>query len=106
MEDENQKLVNEDQELTGVAVEKLAAPEAGDGQAGQPWTLCAERLPPDGVSVLTKIDDGKGVRNVQTLVRRGRLWFTGESGDAMYVYYTPTHWKPFASEQKGITTAR
>ena len=30
---------------------------------------------PQGKVVLTKIDDGDGVRNEQTLIRQGRLWF-------------------------------
>jgi hypothetical protein len=45
---------------------------------------------PEGIAVLTKIDDGNGCRNVQELRRVGRLWwFTDMS---MYVHYTPTHW--------------
>jgi len=44
---------------------------------------------PEGVLILTKIDDANGVRNEQTMKRIGRLWYAGE----MYVYYTPTHWK-------------
>ena len=47
-------------------------------------------LPPERVVVKTKIDDDKGIRNEQLLVRSGKLWFFPE-GD-MYVYYTPTHW--------------
>jgi len=46
---------------------------------------------PDGVEVETAIIDERGQRNTQTLRRRGRLWFV-PSG-AMYVYYTPTHWR-------------
>ncbi|MGB1012788.1 MAG: hypothetical protein ACPG4T_01540 [Nannocystaceae bacterium] len=46
------------------------------------WVLCGERLPKDGVLVQTKIDDGRGVRNVQPLRRKGNLWFSG----SMYVY--------------------
>jgi hypothetical protein len=42
--------------------------------------------------VWTKIEDEHGERNVQKLVRRGQLWFTGTGQLAMYVYYTPTHW--------------
>ena len=45
---------------------------------------------PDGVPVLTKIDDSNGVRNAQPLLKRGRLWWFTD--DSMYVYYTPTHW--------------
>lgn len=53
---------------------------------------------PEGVVVQTKIDDGKGERNVQSLIKRTRIpgetrplwWFADES---MYVYYEPTHWR-------------
>jgi hypothetical protein len=47
---------------------------------------------PEGVLIETKIDDAEGVRNEQRLKRRGRLFWT-EDG-SMYVYYTPTHWRP------------
>lgn len=54
---------------------------------------------PEGVEVLTKIDDAEGERNIQSLVKRTRepgktrpLFFTPDGG--MYVYYTPTHWCP------------
>lgn len=57
-----------------------------------PWISLANSLPPEGELVDTKIDDAKGVRNEQTLIRRGSLWFTSDEG--MYVYYTPTHWRP------------
>lgn len=46
---------------------------------------------PEGLKVETKIDDGDGPRNVQSLIRRGSLWFLPD--DSMYVYYTPTHWR-------------
>lgn len=49
---------------------------------------------PEGIVVETKIDDREGVRNVQTLKRRGRLWFVPDG--STYVYYTPTHWRPAA----------
>jgi hypothetical protein len=49
---------------------------------------------PEGVEVDTKIHDRDGVRNHQTLVRRGQLWFLPDG--SMYVYYTPTHWRPKA----------
>lgn len=52
---------------------------------------------PEGRPLLTKIDDGGGVRNVQVLVKRTRepgkttpLYWTED--ESMYVYYTPTHW--------------
>ncbi len=46
---------------------------------------------PRGKVVLTKIDDEKGERLVQTLKRgldNNLLW----GPDGTYVYYTPTHW--------------
>jgi hypothetical protein len=47
---------------------------------------------PEGIAIMTKIDDECGMRNEQPLKRRGNLWFLTD--DSMYVYYTPTHWKP------------
>jgi hypothetical protein len=47
---------------------------------------------PEGVVVMTKIDDADGCRNEQELKRRGRLWWLADG--SMYVYYTPTHWRP------------
>lgn len=55
------------------------------------WTLVADRLPPAGLVVETKIDYGHGVHNEQPLVYRDHLWWT--SGYDMYVYYVPTHWR-------------
>ncbi len=57
------------------------------------WVPVAERDPPRGVVVDTKIDDAQGVRNEQPLKlgERGRLWWIA-SGE-MYVYYSPTHWR-------------
>lgn len=51
---------------------------------------------PEGEEVMTKIDDAQGgERNVQKMMRRGNLWFinVGQPNE-MYVYYTPTHWRP------------
>ena len=47
---------------------------------------------PENVVVLTKIDDEHGPRNEQPLQHHDRLWWFAD--DSMYVYYTPTHWKP------------
>lgn len=47
---------------------------------------------PEGETVMTRIDDGRGVRNEQTLKRKGRLWFFPDM--SMYVYYEPTHFLP------------
>lgn len=53
---------------------------------------------PDNVVVMTKIDDEKGVRNVQSLKRGGNLWWVPDG--AMYVYYRPTHWMPLPDPPK------
>ena len=55
------------------------------------WNETKEMLPPQGITVETKIDDGKGVRNQQRLYRYKNLWFFPDG--SMYVYYTPTHWR-------------
>ena len=58
------------------------------------WIACEDELPPTQTVVMTKIDDGKGGRNKTQLYRggpKGNMWFVPEG--AMYVYYTPTHWK-------------
>ena len=53
---------------------------------------------PKGTVVMTKIDDGRGVRNTQSLKLIGRLWFYPDG--SMYVYYTPTHWQPVSDPPK------
>lgn len=55
------------------------------------WISVEDRLPEDGKIVETKIDDGKFIRNIQKLKRKGNLWFLPDG--SMYVYYSPTHWK-------------
>jgi hypothetical protein len=52
---------------------------------------------PENVIVMTKIDDGKGIRNVTTLKRRGNLWWFPD--DSMYCYYRPTHFRPHPRNQ-------
>jgi hypothetical protein len=56
---------------------------------------------PADVVIETKIDDENGVRNVQPLKRiagTGRLWWVPDG--SMYVYYTPTHWRPVTSQDQ------
>ena len=48
---------------------------------------------PQGEEVWTKIDDERGERNIAKLTRKGNLWFTNPKA-GVYVYYTPTHWRP------------
>jgi hypothetical protein len=70
--------------------------EASAEQGGHWQTI---ETAPEGVAVMTKIDDAYGVRNEQLLVKRTRIpgetrplfWFADGS---MYVYYEPTHWRP------------
>lgn len=49
---------------------------------------------PDGLVVMTKIDDENGPRNEALLVKSGNLWFFPDR--SVYVYYTPTHWRSAA----------
>lgn len=62
------------------------------------WLSTSMTDAPDGVAVETKIEDRDGVRNIQTLKRRGGLWFTPDG--AMYVYYRPTHWRALAHKER------
>lgn len=57
------------------------------------WISCKTRLPESDVVVMTKIDDEKGVKNIQTLkIGSHGLWWLPD--DSMYIYYNPTHWHP------------
>jgi len=47
---------------------------------------------PEGALVDTRLTDHQGTRNWQPLIRKGKLWFTPDM--RMYVYYTPTEWRP------------
>lgn len=79
----------------------LSGPRADDAvqvparPAERPWIACAERLPPRGTPVETKVDDEHGVRNEQLLMLHdspgSKLWFFPDG--RMCVYYTPTHWR-------------
>jgi hypothetical protein len=59
------------------------------------WIDASIRVPPEGEPVDTKIDDEKGVRNEQKLIRQGQFWYFTDM--SMYVYYRPTHWRPPAN---------
>lgn len=61
------------------------------GNYEREWIRTSEQLPPEEEVVETKIDDQNGCTNLQVLIRIGRLWFLPNR--AMYVYYTPTHWR-------------
>lgn len=56
-------------------------------QATSVWISVRSELPPEGVEVETQSHG----RTVQTLRRKGRLWFFPDW--SAYVYYTPTHWR-------------
>lgn len=57
------------------------------------YKKCSEQEPPQGVVLMTKIDDEKGCRNECLLKKSGNLWWFPDG--SMYVYYTPTHWKAY-----------
>ncbi len=59
------------------------------------WVSVKDRLPAEGVTVETKIDDERGVRNEARLFLRGRLWWMDDG--KMYVYYAPAHWRTVRS---------
>jgi hypothetical protein len=52
---------------------------------------------PEHAVVMTKIDDDKGVRNEQALRRDGRMWWSPDG--EMYMYYTPTHYRPLTESE-------
>lgn len=51
------------------------------------WRRCDTDPPREGVEVMTMSPAGMA----QSLVRKGRLWFT-DTSCRMYVYYTPQFW--------------
>lgn len=56
--------------------------------------ISTEVTPPIEVLLDTKIDDANGLRNEQPMTFAKNLWWIGwGSGNAMYVYYRPTHWR-------------
>ena len=60
-------------------------------RTGSAWIPVTQEAPPRDVTVETKIDDGRGVRNQTTLKLHRNLWFFPDM--SMYVYYSPTHWR-------------
>ena len=56
------------------------------------WILCKNRKPPQDIIIETKIDDCKGVRNICQLILHNNLWWIPDM--SMYIYYSPTHWRP------------
>lgn len=57
------------------------------------WKRVANEKPPQNLVVLTKIDDEKGIRNVQKMMLIGKLWYHSDGSMYVYVYYSPTHWQ-------------
>jgi len=62
------------------------------------WINTLYTPPKDGVTVMTRINDAKGVRNEQELKKRGNLWYFPDM--SMYVYYTPNEWHPLPEPPK------
>lgn len=66
------------------------------------WIEISADMPPNGTTVMTKIDDKDGQRNVAALTRQSGLWYFPDA--SMYVYYRPTHFRPLTGdEQKDVT---
>ncbi len=57
----------------------------------RPWNLI-DSATPENVVLMTKIHDANGARNEQALIKNRNLWWFPDK--SMYVYYTPTHWRP------------
>lgn len=53
------------------------------------WTRLCQKRPPQGVVVLTKMQDEYGSRNFLKLKCQGRYWFYPDGRAALHV---PTHW--------------
>lgn len=66
------------------------------------WIKTSFMLPNEGEEVFTKIDDENGCRNITSLVHQGSLWFLPNG--SMYVYYSPTHWKPMTEAEHFYTS--
>lgn len=62
------------------------------------WIPVSDVIPDENVLVETKIDDKLGARNHARLSRNRNLWFMSDG--SMYVYYTPTHWRPLTGENR------
>lgn len=79
-------------ELEAIEREHFGDPDKRTGVYSDRWTSTQLQRPEEGVVVWTKIDDKDGCRNEQKLKRKGNLWWHPDG--SMYVYYSPTHWKP------------
>jgi hypothetical protein len=62
------------------------------------WNHVKDQMPPVGVELETKIDDAKGCRNIATLKFHSNHWWFPDM--SMYVYYSPTHWRPINPQPK------
>ncbi len=79
----------------GIPVESvLPEPTNDEGRKGNKmgtaWIVTGDKLPPEDVTVLTKIDDTQGCRNEMKLAWHGGIWFFPDSLER--IYYEPTHW--------------
>lgn len=61
------------------------------------WRRIDTQPPPQDTVVETKILDYRGERNIADLKLVDRLWWLPDG--SMYIYYTPTHWRPKQNEQ-------
>lgn len=63
--------------------------------ADQHWNVGTAS--PEGVPVMTKIDNAQGCRNEQVLKRDGSMWWFPDG--SMYVHYRPTHWRHLTPDE-------
>lgn len=69
------------------------------------WTAIDPATVPRDRVVMTRIDDGRGIRNEATLYapRDVNLWFVPDG--SMYVYYAPTHWRELTADERAKEAA-
>jgi hypothetical protein len=63
-------------------------------QPSSDWTPTTQLLPPEG-HVVEAMDCGGHIHRLQL---HRRLWFIEDM--SMYVYFTPTHWRPIQQQNK------
>lgn len=58
---------------------------------------------PEGIVFRTKIHDASGAYNFANLKRYGQHWLYPDG--EMYVYYTPTHYRPLTEDEQRAVIA-
>ncbi len=62
---------------------------------GNPWIPCAEQLPPEGLVVETRRENGADefLGRWARLVRKGDKWYFEEMQNVFGRSFPPTHWR-------------